>query len=134
MIQLSTLLDLNTLILMQRASKHKTHPYAFTSTGGLSFSDLSLVSDFSLVRTTHSQQGMGLVVLGVCSCCRPKTSRTTIERRYRMNLNARIQGLRMAVPALRVLEEWGGGRGRVRKAKRAMRWGGRGPLPLPLLR
>jgi hypothetical protein len=45
MIQLSTLLDLNTLILMQRASKHKTHPYAFTSTGGLSFSDLSLVSD-----------------------------------------------------------------------------------------
>jgi len=61
MIQLSTLLDLNTLILMQRASKHKTHPYAFISTGGLSFSDLSLVSDFSLIRTTHSQQGMGLV-------------------------------------------------------------------------
>jgi hypothetical protein len=124
MIQLSTLLDLNTLILMQRASKHKTHPYAFTSTGGLSFSDLSLVSDFSLVRTTHSQQGMGLVVLGVRSRCRPKTSRTTIERRYRMNLNARIQGLRMAVPALRVLEEWGGRQGKGEKGKKGNEVGG----------
>lgn len=35
---------------------------------------------------------------------RPKTSHTTIERRYRTNLNARITGLRQAVPALRVLE------------------------------
>ncbi|KAL5514220.1 hypothetical protein ACEPAG_2308 [Sanghuangporus baumii] len=35
---------------------------------------------------------------------RTKTSHTTIERRYRTNLNARIQGLRAAVPALRVLE------------------------------
>ncbi|KAG5643700.1 hypothetical protein DXG03_009749 [Asterophora parasitica] len=36
---------------------------------------------------------------------RPKTSHTTIERRYRTNLNARIQSLRMAVPALRVVED-----------------------------
>ncbi|KAI0031337.1 hypothetical protein K488DRAFT_86933 [Vararia minispora EC-137] len=35
---------------------------------------------------------------------RTKTSHTTIERRYRTNLNARIQGLKDAVPALRVLE------------------------------
>lgn len=35
---------------------------------------------------------------------RTKTSHTTIERRYRTNLNARIQSLRAAVPALRVLE------------------------------
>jgi hypothetical protein len=35
---------------------------------------------------------------------RPKTSHTTIERRYRTNLNARIQALKDAVPALRVLE------------------------------
>ena len=35
---------------------------------------------------------------------RPKTSHTTIERRYRTNLNARIQSLKDAVPALRVLE------------------------------
>ncbi|KAJ3970895.1 hypothetical protein EV361DRAFT_826277 [Lentinula raphanica] len=36
---------------------------------------------------------------------RPKTSHTTIERRYRTNLNARITSLKMAVPALRVLED-----------------------------
>ncbi|VDC01034.1 unnamed protein product [Peniophora sp. CBMAI 1063] len=35
---------------------------------------------------------------------RTKTSHTTIERRYRTNLNTRIQGLKDAVPALRVLE------------------------------
>lgn len=38
------------------------------------------------------------------SVARPKTSHTTIERRYRTNLNARITGLKQAVPALRVLE------------------------------
>ncbi|KIJ14600.1 hypothetical protein PAXINDRAFT_100073 [Paxillus involutus ATCC 200175] len=36
---------------------------------------------------------------------RPKTSHTTIERRYRTNLNARIQSLKAAVPALRVLDQ-----------------------------
>ncbi|KAG6877357.1 hypothetical protein C0992_010191 [Termitomyces sp. T32_za158] len=36
---------------------------------------------------------------------RAKTSHTTIERRYRTNLNARIQSLRMAVPALRVVDD-----------------------------
>ncbi|KAJ3933889.1 MAG: hypothetical protein NXY57DRAFT_996735 [Lentinula lateritia] len=36
---------------------------------------------------------------------RPKTSHTTIERRYRTNLNSRITSLKMAVPALRVLED-----------------------------
>ncbi|TDL19590.1 hypothetical protein BD410DRAFT_841948 [Rickenella mellea] len=41
---------------------------------------------------------------------RPKTSHTTIERRYRTNLNARIQSLRNAVPALRVLEVKDGNR------------------------
>jgi hypothetical protein len=41
----------------------------------------------------------GTAVIG-----RPKTSHTTIERRYRTNLNARIQSLKDAVPALRVLE------------------------------
>lgn len=36
---------------------------------------------------------------------RPKTSHTTIERRYRTNLNARITALRHAVPALRILDK-----------------------------
>ncbi|KAJ7713232.1 hypothetical protein B0H16DRAFT_1478875 [Mycena metata] len=35
---------------------------------------------------------------------RPKTSHTTIERRYHTNVNARIQSLRQAVPALRVVD------------------------------
>ncbi|KAG6917610.1 hypothetical protein DXG01_001841 [Tephrocybe rancida] len=43
---------------------------------------------------------------------RPKTSHTTIERRYRTNLNARIQSLRMAVPALRVVDDREGGKKR----------------------
>jgi hypothetical protein len=43
--------------------------------------------------------GSSVAVIG-----RPKTSHTTIERRYRTNLNARIQSLKDAVPALRVLE------------------------------
>lgn len=47
------------------------------------------------------------VVIGVSG--RPKTSHTTIERRYRTNLNARITGLKHAVPALRVLELKNGG-------------------------
>ena len=51
---------------------------------------------------------------------RPKTSHTTIERRYRTNLNARIQSLRMAVPALRVLED---GEQRGKKIKKNVKGG-----------
>ncbi|KAJ4468828.1 hypothetical protein J3R30DRAFT_3554706 [Lentinula aciculospora] len=43
--------------------------------------------------------------VGIIPMMRPKTSHTTIERRYRTNLNARITSLKMAVPALRVLED-----------------------------
>jgi hypothetical protein len=42
-------------------------------------------------------QGGTVAIIG-----HPKTSHTTIERRYRTNLNARIQSLKDAVPALRV--------------------------------
>ncbi|KIY73822.1 hypothetical protein CYLTODRAFT_439501 [Cylindrobasidium torrendii FP15055 ss-10] len=51
---------------------------------------------------------------------RPKTSHTTIERRYRTNLNARIQSLRMAVPALRVLE-WSDGAKKSKGTKARLR-------------
>jgi len=44
----------------------------------------------------------------------PKTSHT-IERRYRMSINARIQSLCMAVPALRVLEDWGSNIEKIKK-------------------
>uniref|UniRef100_A0A0W0F121 BHLH domain-containing protein n=1 Tax=Moniliophthora roreri TaxID=221103 RepID=A0A0W0F121_MONRR len=50
------------------------------------------------ISTQAQQPSMGVI-------SRPKTSHTTIERRYRTNLNARITSLRMAVPALRVLED-----------------------------
>ncbi|RDB30417.1 hypothetical protein Hypma_007232 [Hypsizygus marmoreus] len=43
---------------------------------------------------------------------RPKTSHTTIERRYRTNLNSCIWSVRMAVPALRVVEDREGGKKR----------------------
>ncbi|EIW77075.1 hypothetical protein CONPUDRAFT_168096 [Coniophora puteana RWD-64-598 SS2] len=46
----------------------------------------------------------GAIAMPSAPAPRPKTSHTTIERRYRTNLNARIQGLRQAVPALRVLD------------------------------
>lgn len=49
--------------------------------------------------SVDSSLGGAVAVIG-----RPKTSHTTIERRYRTNLNARIQSLKDAVPALRVLE------------------------------
>lgn len=42
---------------------------------------------------------------GAAVISRPKTSHTTIERRYRTNLNARIQSLKASVPALRVLDQ-----------------------------
>lgn len=42
---------------------------------------------------------------GLASAPKTKTSHTTIERRYRTNLNARIVALRHAVPALRILEK-----------------------------
>ncbi|TRM57441.1 hypothetical protein BD626DRAFT_211136 [Schizophyllum amplum] len=42
---------------------------------------------------------------GAMATGRTKTSHTTIERRYRTNLNARILSLRNAVPALRFLED-----------------------------
>lgn len=44
-------------------------------------------------------------IAGAAVISRPKTSHTTIERRYRTNLNARIQSLKASVPALRVLDQ-----------------------------
>ncbi|KAG9311690.1 hypothetical protein JVU11DRAFT_7927 [Chiua virens] len=54
---------------------------------------------------THIPQGPQTHVINTLVTGRPKTSHTTIERRYRTNLNARIQSLKAAVPALRVLDQ-----------------------------
>lgn len=53
----------------------------------------------------HTAQGPQTHVINTVATSRPKTSHTTIERRYRTNLNARIQSLKAAVPALRVLDQ-----------------------------
>ncbi|KAH0834864.1 hypothetical protein J3R83DRAFT_10492 [Lanmaoa asiatica] len=53
----------------------------------------------------HTTQGPQTHVINTVVAGRPKTSHTTIERRYRTNLNARIQSLRAAVPALRILDQ-----------------------------
>ena len=53
----------------------------------------------------HTVQGAQTHVINTAVTGRPKTSHTTIERRYRTNLNARIQSLKAAVPALRVLDQ-----------------------------
>ncbi|KIK70210.1 hypothetical protein GYMLUDRAFT_213391 [Collybiopsis luxurians FD-317 M1] len=60
--------------------------------------NVTINSSANDINTYMSAGGMGMIP-------RPKTSHTTIERRYRTNLNARIMSLRMAVPALRVLED-----------------------------
>lgn len=53
----------------------------------------------------HTTQGPQTHVINTIVTGRPKTSHTTIERRYRTNLNTRIQSLKAAVPALRVLDQ-----------------------------
>ncbi|KAI0064902.1 hypothetical protein BV25DRAFT_1914055 [Artomyces pyxidatus] len=62
--------------------------------------------------TTPSTPVAGSVGPTMSVSGRPKTSHTTIERRYRTNLNARIQSLKDAVPALRVLDR---GKGKAKK-------------------
>ena len=53
----------------------------------------------------HTIQGAQTHVINTAVTGCPKTSHTTIERRYRTNLNAHIQSLKAAVPALRVLDQ-----------------------------
>ncbi|KAF8675041.1 DNA binding domain with preference for A/T rich regions [Rhizoctonia solani] len=66
---------------------------------------------FGQPNATPSQQPPALPTLpdGAAKSAPPplrtKTSHTTIERRYRTNLNTRITALRHAVPALRVLDK-----------------------------
>ncbi|KIM32956.1 hypothetical protein M408DRAFT_62694, partial [Serendipita vermifera MAFF 305830] len=43
--------------------------------------------------------------VSLTSGARPKTAHTTIERRYRTNLNTCIVGLRNSIPAVRYLDK-----------------------------
>jgi len=62
------------------------------------------VSSASSPNSSPSRVNDNTVPSTSASLGRPKTSHTTIERRYRTNLNARIQSLKAAVPALRILD------------------------------
>ncbi|KAI5121994.1 hypothetical protein M0805_001827 [Coniferiporia weirii] len=70
----------------------------------------SVASTSSASSSSPPVNGFSPAVTPAPTTARTKTSHTTIERRYRTNLNARIQSLRAAVPALRVLEHKPGNR------------------------
>lgn len=81
--------------------KHKPEPQSYLSSSASSSPSPGPTTPTSdSGSSAHSTQIAGAAVIS-----RPKTSHTTIERRYRTNLNARIQGLKASVPALRVLDQ-----------------------------
>ncbi|KAG1838295.1 hypothetical protein DFJ58DRAFT_917223 [Suillus subalutaceus] len=81
--------------------KHKQEPQPY-----LSSSASSSPSPGPTTPTSDSgSSAPNTQIAGAAVVSRPKTSHTTIERRYRTNLNARIQSLKASVPALRVLDQ-----------------------------
>ncbi|KAG2155284.1 uncharacterized protein EDB93DRAFT_1129901 [Suillus bovinus] len=81
--------------------KHKQEPQPY-----LSSSASSSPSPGPTTPTSDSgSSAPNTQIAGAAVISRPKTSHTTIERRYRTNLNARIQSLKASVPALRVLDQ-----------------------------
>ncbi|KAG1772069.1 hypothetical protein EDD22DRAFT_965906 [Suillus occidentalis] len=81
--------------------KHKQEPQPYPSSSASS-------SPSPGPNTPNSDSGSSALnpqTAGAAIVSRPKTSHTTIERRYRTNLNARIQSLKASVPALRVLDQ-----------------------------
>jgi hypothetical protein len=84
-----------------RPPKHKPETQHYVSSSASSSPSPGPTTPTDLGPPVHNtQSATGATVIG-----RPKTSHTTIERRYRTNLNARIQSLKAAVPALRVLDQ-----------------------------
>ncbi|OAX39844.1 hypothetical protein K503DRAFT_715705 [Rhizopogon vinicolor AM-OR11-026] len=85
-----------------RPPKHKPEPQHYVSSSPSSSPSPGPTTPTSdSGASAHNTQSIaGAAVMG-----RPKTSHTTIERRYRTNLNARIQSLKASVPALRVLDQ-----------------------------
>jgi hypothetical protein len=85
-----------------RPPKHKPEPQHYVSSSPSSSPSPGPTTPTSESgASAHNTQSIaGAAVIG-----RPKTSHTTIERRYRTNLNARIQSLKASVPALRVLDQ-----------------------------
>ncbi|THH00729.1 hypothetical protein EW026_g1858 [Hermanssonia centrifuga] len=91
------------LVKRSGSSKSVSPAPELTPAASPTASSLSESSESASVTQSHDPNAPTTTVIG-----RPKTSHTTIERRYRTNLNARITGLKQAVPALRVLEQKNG--------------------------
>lgn len=88
-------------ISSSKPPKHKPVPQPYLSSSASSSPSPGPTTPTSdSGSSAHNPQIVGATVIS-----RPKTSHTTIERRYRTNLNARIQSLKAAVPALRVLDQ-----------------------------
>ncbi|KAJ7715558.1 hypothetical protein B0H16DRAFT_1477338 [Mycena metata] len=80
-------------------------PSAFTAPPASLYSTLNTAaSAFTTVPVAPSAPPTPATPVQTATQSWPKTSHTTIECRYRTNLNARIQSLRQAVPALRVVD------------------------------
>ncbi|KAJ7718350.1 hypothetical protein B0H16DRAFT_1797591 [Mycena metata] len=87
-------------------SQYQPHqPSAFTAPPAPSYpTPNTAASAFTTAPVTPSAPPTPATPVRTATQSRPKTSHTTIERRYRTNVNARIQSLRQAVPALRVVD------------------------------
>ncbi|KAJ7713228.1 hypothetical protein B0H16DRAFT_1743556 [Mycena metata] len=80
-------------------------PAAFTAPPAPSYpAPNTAASAFTTAPVAPSAPPMPATPVQSATQSRPKTSHTTIERRYRTNLNTRIQSLRQAVPALRIVD------------------------------
>ncbi|KAJ7698877.1 hypothetical protein B0H16DRAFT_1836989 [Mycena metata] len=93
------------VLAIQIGSDPQYHPPAFTAPPAPSYPPpINAAPAFTTAPVAPSAPPTPATPVQTATQSRPNTSHTTIERRYRTNLNARIQSLRQAVPALRVVD------------------------------
>ncbi|KAJ7719063.1 hypothetical protein B0H16DRAFT_1700434 [Mycena metata] len=93
------------VLAVQIGSKPQYHPSAFTTPPAPSYpTPNTTASAFTTAPVAPSAPPTPATPVQTATQSRPKTSHTTIERRYCANLNAHIQSLRQVVPALRVVD------------------------------
>ncbi|KAJ7713725.1 hypothetical protein B0H16DRAFT_1809360 [Mycena metata] len=93
------------VLAMQIGSDPQYHPPASTAPPAPSYpTPNTAASAFTTAPVAPSGAPTPATPVQTTKQSRPKTLHTTIEHRYRTNVNARIQSLRQAVPALRVVD------------------------------
>ncbi|KAJ7715748.1 hypothetical protein B0H16DRAFT_1804932 [Mycena metata] len=93
------------ILAVQIGSEPQYHPPAFTAPPAPSYpAPNTAASAFTTAPVAPSDPPTPATPVQTATQSRPKTSHTTIARRYRTNVNARIQSLHQAVPALRVVD------------------------------